>query len=90
MVAGDAAERSVEPRPAQDRGRGRLFDVANHLFLILLSLSILLPFMRQITISLKHRRRGASVRRSPRAGFRKVTLASYERIFQTDSIARAY
>lgn len=69
---------------------GRLFDVANHLFLILLSLSILLPFMRQITISLSTADEALRFGAHLVPDFRKVTLASYERIFQTDSIARAY
>ena len=69
---------------------GRIFDVANHLFLILLAVSILLPFMRQITISLSTAEEALRFGAHIVPNFQKVTLASYERIFQTDSIARAY
>lgn len=69
---------------------GRLFDAANHLFLILLSLSILLPFMRQITISVSTADEALRFGAHLVPNFAKVTLASYERIFQTDAIARAY
>ncbi len=69
---------------------GRIFDVANHVFLILLSISILLPFMRQITISLSTADEALKFGAHLIPNFQQITVASYERIFQTDSIARAY
>ena len=69
---------------------GRVFDVANHLFLLLLSVSILLPFMRQITISLSTADEALKFGAHIIPNFQQITVASYERIFQTDSIARAY
>ncbi len=69
---------------------GRVFDVANHVFLILLSISILLPFMRQITISLSTADEALKFGAHLIPNFQQITVASYERIFQTDSIARAY
>ena len=69
---------------------GRIFDIANHLFLILLSVSILLPFMRQITISLSTADEALKFGAHIIPNFQQITVASYERIFQTDSIARAY
>ncbi len=81
---------SQSPALYRTGGGGRVFDVANHLFLILLSVSILLPFMRQITISLSTADEALRFGAHILPNFQKVTLASYERIFQTDAIGRAY
>ena len=81
---------SQSPALYRTGARDRVFDVANHLFLILLSVSILLPFMRQITISLSTADEALRFGAHILPNFQKVTLASYERIFQTDAIGRAY
>ncbi len=90
MLAGMPESEGRSPALRTTGAGGRIFDVANHLFLILLSVSILLPFMRQITISLSTAEEALRFGAHIIPNFQKVTLASYERIFQTDSIARAY
>lgn len=90
MLAGMPQTEARSPALRTTGAGGRIFDVANHLFLILLSVSILLPFMRQITISLSTPDEALRFGAHIIPNFQKVTLASYERIFQTDSIARAY
>ena len=90
MLAGMPESEGRSPALRTTGAGGRIFDVANHLFLILLSVSILLPFMRQITISLSTAEEALRFGAHILPNFRQITVAAYERIFQTDSIARAY
>ena len=90
MLAGMPESEGRSPALRTTGAGGRIFDVANHLFLILLAVSILLPFMRQITISLSTAEEALRFGAHIIPNFQKITVAAYERIFQTDSIARAY
>lgn len=66
----------------------RVFDTINVVFMVVLSLTIIYPFLQQITMSL------SPVDQALKVGLKlfptRVTFASYRRIFATGQITRAY
>ncbi len=68
----------------------KVFDVANAVLMVLLCITILYPFMRQITLSLSTAEEAMKIgfKAFPRPG--AMSLASYGRILQTPAIGNAY
>ena len=68
----------------------KVFDMANAVLMVLLCITILYPFMRQITLSLSTAEEAMKIgfKAFPRPG--AMSLASYGRILQTPAIGNAY
>lgn len=68
----------------------KVFDVSNAVLMVLLCITILYPFMRQITLSLSTAEEAMKIgfKAFPRPG--AMSLASYGRILQTPAIGNAY
>ena len=68
----------------------KVFDTTNAVLMVLFSITILYPFMRQITLSLSTAEEAMKIgfKAFPRPG--AMSLASYGRILQTPAIGNAY
>ena len=68
----------------------KTFDTANAVFMVLFSLTILYPFMRQITLSLSTAEEAMKIGVKAFPQPAAMSLASYGRILQTSAIGTAY
>jgi putative aldouronate transport system permease protein len=67
-----------------------LFDVLNHLFLIIFCFTIIYPFWRQILLSFSTPVEAGRLSLHLLPNFRELTLSSYGRIFRAASLGQAY